>query len=133
MAHGLPDFQKGKKLSVRTYTTTIAGEIAKLGKHLGAIEEMHDEGYLEDRDYENIQHDLYEHLEKHGRAVSRSGLEKLARKVAAILVLLVGVVIAATSAQSITGGVIGTESSPTLTFIFGCLLFIFGLAVYPRK
>jgi len=132
MLKSLRSLARGKGISPAGYLSTVAMKLGELEESEDAIEHMYEKKMISERTYHSA---LGEIKEKHKSHVHRgkSGLEAIARKAAAIVLLLTGAIVGITSQFTLTGSAIGWGMSPTITLVISILMFILGVLVYPRS
>lgn len=133
MLQSLNKLQKKGQLSLGAYVSTIAHEIAKNESYSDALDQMREEELISERTYEQAREELEEKMEENRRHLSHSGLEKIARKVAAILLMAVGIIFALSFSFSLTGAAVGTQKTLNFFTLAGMIIFAAGVFLFPHK
>ncbi len=133
MTHNLSNFAKGKGITVGRYTAAMAEELTKLEDAREALDEMYHEKIISRRIYEDAIEEIHGQI-KHSTRTASSTLEEIARKAAAVFVMILGIaIVLSSSSLTITGATIGTTSQIAPILVIGFVLFVIGLVIYPRK
>ncbi len=127
MRHGLKNFQRGKGLTAGSYALGIAKEIARSEEYRDIVDDMYNDGIINEGQYRSVIRSVEGDLKHHARKLS--GLEKITASILGIAGVLMLVVFGA----GISGNVIGNLIPGNSMLFVGSLLVVISLILFLRK
>lgn len=132
MGESLHSLAMKKGIRPSAYLTRMAGKLREFEDSEVSIERMYQQKMISERTYEQVIRDIGERHRHHKRKTN-SGLEAIARRAAAIILILSGALVGIASQFTLTGAAVGSWASPTVTLMISILMFVLGLLIYPRR
>ena len=132
MAHNLGNFSKRKPITLARYAAGMAEELGDLEDSEEALDKMYHEKIISKRVYEDAVGEVREQI-KHSARKTSSGLEKIARLAASILLIFTGAFIALSAGTGITGAAVGAKMQNSPGLVTGIVMLLIGLVTFPRK
>lgn len=132
MKHSLSNISRGKGLTVGSYASGVAEELAHMERYRDTVEDMREEGYIDEREYQRVTSKLNYQIKESSKDLRR-GLSNLETKIAAAICGISGGALIVLSGAQITGNAVGNVDANTSGFIAGFLLLVMYFVLFSRS